>query len=423
MRGSSLFCSLVCVVLLLGAPAAWGAGASSHFDLGLASARQGDPQAALASYERAARLDRDLPGLQLALGTTYYELGRDNEATGALRRAIADDPRDASAHFLLGLVARRAGRSDEARRHFELAARLDPEFSDYVVLARRRPNAREGKPWHVSGSLGLEASDNVAVPELDANSGASDVAGIVEFGGGYRFLDEPGYQAEVSYDFYQSLYEDFDSADLQAHSLGLEGRRSFEAIDLDVEWRFDASSRDGDRVVDVHTLAPTLGYSWGPRAYTSLGYRFLDKNFAAGAQAERDALTHVASIEHFVFLGEGESNVSVGYSFEREATVSSIFDYNGHAAGARYKSFFELFGQEFEAELGYRFQVRSYESGLSAGTDPRRDDRHNFVMAVEKTFADIATLRLAYDHFHSNSNLETADYSENTFGMSIGSEF
>jgi tetratricopeptide (TPR) repeat protein len=409
-------------VLLLGAPA-WGADATSYLQRGLTQARQGEPEAALASYRKAAELERDLPGLQLAMGTAYYELGRDDKATGALRRAIADDPRDASAHFFLGLVARRSGRTDEARRHFELAARLDPEFSDYVVLARRRPNAREGKPWYVSGSLGLEASDNVAVPELDANSGASDVAGIVEFGGGYRFLDEPGYQAEVSYDFYQSLYEDFDSADLQAHSLGLEGRRSFETVDLDVEWRFDASSRDGDRVVDVHTLGPTLGYSWGPRAYTSLGYRFLDKNFAAGAQAERDALTHVASIEHFVFLGEGESNVSVGYSYEREAAVSPIFDYHGHAAGARYKSFFRVFGQEFEAELGYRFQLRDYESGLSAGVDPRRDDRHNFVMAIEKTLAEVATVRMGYEHFHSNSNLESADYSENIFGMSIGAEF
>lgn len=402
--------------------------AQGHFHLGLARARRAGALEALPSYEKAARIDPNLPGVQLALGTAYYELGRDDAATGALRRAVADDPRDASAHFFLGLVARRAGRRSEADRHFEFAARLEPEFANYAALARRRPRTREGKPWRISGSLGFEASDNVAVPELDANSGESDVAGIVEFGGRYRFVDQPKYQGEISYDFYQSLYESFSSANLQAHSLGLSGTRSFKAVDLDLKWRFDSSSRDGDKIVDANTIGPTLGYSWGPSSYSSATYQLVNKNF--DAVADRDANAQVVSLDHFLFLDEGESHVSLGYEFTREAAEGPLFDYQAHGAGARYKMVFQALRQDWELELGYRFQVRDYTSATSAvdpgsaeTRDRRQDDRHSFSLALEKTIADVVTLRMGYEHLSSNSNLRSADYSDNVFGMRVGAEY
>jgi len=402
--------------------------AEGHFHLGLVRARRAGAEAALPSYEKAARLDRHLPGLQLALGTAYYELGRDDAATGALRQAVADDPRDAPAHFFLGLVARRAGRSNEADRHFKMAALLEPELADYSALARRRPRSREGKPWRVSGSLGFEASDNVAVPELDANSGESDLAGIVEFGGGYRFVDRSDYQAEISYDFYQSLYDTFDSANLQAHSLGLSGARSFKALDLDLKWRFDSSSRDGDKVVDANTIGPTLGYSWGPSSYSSATYELVAKNFEA--VADRDAIAQEISLDHFFFLDEGESHVSLRYQFTHEAAAGGRFDFQAHGAGARYQTLFRALGQDWQLELSYRFQLRDYTSAVSAvdpgsaeARDRRQDDRHNLNFAIEKTLADIVTLRMGYQHLSSNSNLRGADYSDNIFGMSIGAEY
>jgi Flp pilus assembly protein TadD len=58
---------------------------------------------------------------------------------------IEREPDNAFAHFALGRTLERAGRGDEALRHFRLAAALDPR-PDFVAAARfaQQPPPREG---------------------------------------------------------------------------------------------------------------------------------------------------------------------------------------------------------------------------------------------------------------------------------------
>jgi Flp pilus assembly protein TadD len=53
--------------------------------------------------------------------------GQPATAEGMLRRAIAYDPNNKSAHYLLGQLLQQGGRPDEAKKELELAERLQEE--------------------------------------------------------------------------------------------------------------------------------------------------------------------------------------------------------------------------------------------------------------------------------------------------------
>jgi tetratricopeptide (TPR) repeat protein len=65
---------------------------------------------------------------------------RNEERIEALRALVADDPLDATAHFLLGRALLESGRATEAVEAFEGAIRADP---DYAAAHRQLGNALE----------------------------------------------------------------------------------------------------------------------------------------------------------------------------------------------------------------------------------------------------------------------------------------
>jgi protein O-GlcNAc transferase len=99
---------------------------------GMALARLGRPNEALAVFARVRRLD---PGNSLALvnmGTVHLMTGRLAEARQAFEAALQADPEAARAHNGLGVIASREGRTGDAIEHWRRAAALDPR--DYQTL-------------------------------------------------------------------------------------------------------------------------------------------------------------------------------------------------------------------------------------------------------------------------------------------------
>lgn len=86
---------------------------------------------------------------QARLGRALFHLaGRPAEALGPLQEAVRLDPADASRHSELGVVLAALGRTDEAVKAFEQAARLDPRHFDSRPAARATfEAARKGQSW------------------------------------------------------------------------------------------------------------------------------------------------------------------------------------------------------------------------------------------------------------------------------------
>ncbi len=95
-------------------------------NLGVALARQGRLDEAIASHLRALEIKPDYAKAHNNLGTAYQEAGRIDLAIGHYRAAIGIDPDSAAAHYNLGVALQASGRSREAAAEFRRALEIEP---------------------------------------------------------------------------------------------------------------------------------------------------------------------------------------------------------------------------------------------------------------------------------------------------------
>jgi tetratricopeptide (TPR) repeat protein len=85
----------------------------------------------LEMLRRAAFLNPTEVGIPIARGTQYLLLGNGSSAAAAYGDALKLEPRP-EIHLNLGRALLMAGETEEARRHFRLALRLDPNLGPMI---------------------------------------------------------------------------------------------------------------------------------------------------------------------------------------------------------------------------------------------------------------------------------------------------
>ena len=103
-------------------------------------ARERQYDKAVDAFKQALRIDPELAGAHLGLGSAYHNMGRLADALGPLTAAVGLDPQNAVAHLNLGITLAALRRPEEASRHraqrseaAEPAERANPQRS------RQRP--------------------------------------------------------------------------------------------------------------------------------------------------------------------------------------------------------------------------------------------------------------------------------------------
>jgi tetratricopeptide (TPR) repeat protein len=85
-------------------------------------------------YKAGLRLSPQYAPAAINLADLYRQTGRDGDAEGVLRAAIASSAHDAGLHHSLGLTLTRQKRSDEALSEFRVATELEPERLRYAYV-------------------------------------------------------------------------------------------------------------------------------------------------------------------------------------------------------------------------------------------------------------------------------------------------
>jgi Flp pilus assembly protein TadD len=98
---------------------------------GLDALAAGNADEAIAPLERAKRLEPESNSVHEALGKTYLKLGFFDRAIDEFQVIVDRDPVDAYAHYCLGRAHDRLGDVVEARHHYSLATRFDPDRRIY----------------------------------------------------------------------------------------------------------------------------------------------------------------------------------------------------------------------------------------------------------------------------------------------------
>ena len=103
---------------------------NSWNNLGLIAGRERRPDAAVACFERALRLDPDNVIALENLGSAYRQQKRWNEARKALERALEIDPRSPEANYTLGMVFAETGQTQRAYECLEKALTIRPTYAE-----------------------------------------------------------------------------------------------------------------------------------------------------------------------------------------------------------------------------------------------------------------------------------------------------
>jgi tetratricopeptide (TPR) repeat protein len=119
------------------------------FQQGVLALRTGQPQAAVASFERAVTLAPESAPVQLNLGIAHYQAGQVPEAIAALRAAVERDPSSTTARGMLAQTLRGVGFSCLRAADYQGAVKA------YTEAANVEPNDADGWAGLGNAQLGL----------------------------------------------------------------------------------------------------------------------------------------------------------------------------------------------------------------------------------------------------------------------------
>lgn len=114
------------------APAVSGRSAED-FAQAVAAIKAGDLVTAERLLRQVTQSQPELAGPWVNLGQVYLQLGNDEEAGIAFRRAIAANPENCAAYNQLGVLARQMGDFEAAESHYKNCLAANPDWADVYL--------------------------------------------------------------------------------------------------------------------------------------------------------------------------------------------------------------------------------------------------------------------------------------------------
>ena len=263
-------------------------------------------------------------------------------------------------------------------------------------------------------AVGAEYDSNVSVEEVDATSGESDHAIIVDLEVGMDQQVNDRTDLSLSYDFSNSKYNEFSQVDRQTHILGADLAYDAGEFNTGISAYYIDARLDGDGFLELTRVSPSLSGFISKRWFARGAYVFSDKTL--DERPDRDAQTHAGEADLYFFRRGLRSYFNVGYQFKDEDAEAARYDFRSHNLKLRYIHRTELFSRLAKFELSWRFEDREYLSETPSIGEDRDDTRNRWKVDLEYPVTDQATIQLYGGYAEYDSNLPAADYYQTVFG-------
>ncbi|MFW6093449.1 MAG: outer membrane beta-barrel protein [Pseudomonadota bacterium] len=289
--------------------------------------------------------------------------------------------------------------------------------------ATDEPETIETKSAHsfdASAGIGVEHDSNVAVLELDSNSGEADIAGLAELGLGYRY--QPNDKATLSADYALSHteYDEYSDYDLTIHRGTLDASYAFEIADAGVTYHHVDARLADERFLTMRRISPYVAHLFGDDLYLRGAYIRTDKSFHASEG--RDATTDGVSADAFLFFNALKTYVSMGYQVSDEDADAPWFDYLGHQLTAQLTHKIPLRGRDLRLHGRVRYETRDYDSVSPFIGEARDDDRYRFDAGAALPIGERLTGTLSYEYADNRSNLPSVDFAEHVVSLRLDAQ-
>lgn len=278
-----------------------------------------------------------------------------------------------------------------------------------------------GPIFRFEGKAGAEYNSNVAVQELDANTGQGDWAATFNVLGEVSGSPVDRLKLTAGYEFSQSLHDEFDAFDIALHRGYAEVSYDFSAVTVGVLGNLAQANLAGDKYLTFTQVSPYLAKQFGDQLYVRLSYAATDKSFEG--RPTRDATSNAVSGDAYFFLNGASQYIAIGgKALEEDATDNSL-DYSAGSGRARYVQRFPAFDRDMTFRAGVDYEQRDYDAPTASIGAPRSDKRTGADVSLEAPITDNIFLEGSYRYGDYKSNLASADYSEQVTSLKLGVKY
>lgn len=287
------------------------------------------------------------------------------------------------------------------------------------VLVSADQQQKKSSPAEYSAEVGVgaEYDSNVSVEEVDATSGEGDYALTADLGLEAKKAFTEKVEGAVTYDFNQSLYDDFSQVDRQTHILGTDLSINGTSIDSGLSLYYIHSRLDGDKFLELYRASPSISGFLAKKWFARGAYVYSDKSIEE--RPDRDADTNAGEFDLYYFRRGLRSYFNIGYRYRDEDAEAHRYDYTSHSAKLRYIHRWEMFSRLAKLELSWRYEDRDYDGITPSIEDERDDQRHRWRGDFEIPLVGQAALQLYYSYSDYDSNYPQADYDQELVGTRI----
>ncbi|KWV95499.1 outer membrane beta-barrel protein [Erythrobacter sp. AP23] len=270
-------------------------------------------------------------------------------------------------------------------------------------------------------SLELEAGtiydSQLVVDEIDVEQAEGDVA--FRFGADveYQPVDTDSFELEFGYDFGQSVYLDFDEFNLQSHVADVNASTRIGGARVGARYAFSHFRLGGDGLFDMHTVTPSVSGFVADGLFARAFYTYNDKDFAT--LDGRDATGNQVGASLFKFFADNAGFVSISGRWEDEDTVDPQFDYSGFVVGADLRVPIAGGRDGPRLQFGVDYRDRDYDSITPSIGEIRTEDRFRGDVELTVPISERFSVEVGYRYTDRNSNLPSADYTENRLNAGI----
>lgn len=283
-----------------------------------------------------------------------------------------------------------------------------------VSRAESETDDAQTTQFNVEVSVGGEYDSNVAVDEVDLNSSQSDYA--LTMGAKFEAHTKLSNTTELdlSYDYSQSLYNEFSEVNRQTHILGSNFDLDMGKLDGGVSLYYIDSRLDHNKFLTFYRASPSLSGFVAKKWFIRGAYVYSDKSIERSS--ERDAISNSGEVDVYYFYRGLRSYFNLGYLYKYEDAEAQEFDYRSGNLKLRYIQRFDIFTKVATLELAFRYEDRSYTSPTPSIQDERSDQRQRWRIDLEIPVIERGAIKFYVAYGDYQSNLPRADYDQNIIG-------
>jgi len=373
------------------------------FWIGTSAMQVGETQLAIEKFKKMLEIDPKLHRARLELATTYFRMGRYEEARLELETVQAATPPPGVQQNITKLLAAIEERTKKL--FYNLRASVGYLRDDNISSGPER------KSYPGSGA-----------PYVPTTTSQEDTAFVANAAGNvlYDIGESKGLMWNTTFSFYNKAYSDYSEFNYLAvdFTTGPWWARSRDI--LKVPFGFFESEYGSDRLSRAFHFDPNYEYHFSRRFSLKGLYSYTNENFHGDTRSYLDNENNLFELTPYFYFKNRKHIVSASVGYEDHNVKDDQYSYADPYFACSY-----LITLPTDTELFFKYYyIRREYIGLPFNYNQYRiDKRGSFTAVVSQGFYENFFASFAFGYIDNDSNLELYDYDKTTYTFSVGCKF